>query len=87
MTDEQAIAIVDKAISDLREYFSDVQILCSWTEEEEGGNTFDIFRGKGNWYARVGMARDFLTRDKGHTEAREIAEVLRPDDDDNQPEA
>lgn len=80
MTDDQAIEIVDKAIAELREFFPDVQILCSWTDDEHEGCTFDVFRGKGNWYARTGMAREFLTRDSGQTEAHEIAKSLSDDD-------
>lgn len=81
MTEEDATKIVDKAVCELREFFPDVQVLVSWIEEEDGC-TRDLFRGKGNWYARVGMANEFLTRDEGQTTAKEIADRLNPDDDD-----
>lgn len=84
MTEEDAIKIVDKAVNDLREFFPHVQILATWEDEEDGsGNTYDIFRGKGNWYARAGMASEFLNRDSGQTFSKEIAEQIKPPDDDN----
>lgn len=80
MTEEETIKIVEKAVCDLREFFPHVQVLVSWRAEDEG--TSALFRGKGNWYARVGMAREFLTRDESQTTAKEIADRLNPDDDD-----
>jgi hypothetical protein len=82
MTEKETIEIVERAIADLREHFSDVQILVSWTDDDDSGNTRDFFKGKGNWYARVGMAREFLTRDRSQTEAREIKKQLQPDEED-----
>lgn len=82
MTGEDAQKIVDKAVNDLREFFPHVQILVSWRYSEDGSSTADVFRGKGNWYARVGMAREFLTRDESETTAKEIAARLNQDDDD-----
>lgn len=83
MTDEERdelVKKVDAAINVLREHFQHVQILVSWEAEDGTQNTYDIFRGKGNWYARVGMAREFLTRDVSHTQAHEIKEQLHPDE-------
>lgn len=81
MTGEEATKIVDKAVCELREFFPHVQVLVSWRHDEDGC-TADLFRGKGNWYARIGMAREFLTRDESQTTAKEIADRLNTDDDD-----
>lgn len=82
MTGEEAQKIVDKAVCELREFFPHVQILASW-EDDTNGNTFDLFVGKGNWYARAGMAREFLNRDQGQVAAKEIAARLEPPDEDD----
>lgn len=82
MTEEDAIKVVDKAVCDLREFFPDVQVLVSWVEESDGC-TRDLFRGKGNWYARAGMANEFLNRDQGQVAAKEIADRLKPPEDDD----
>jgi hypothetical protein len=80
MTPEDALKIVDKAVCELREFFPHVQILATWEDENTPFGTFDVFRGKGNWYARVGMAKEFLTRDEGQTTAKEIGDRLDPPD-------
>lgn len=81
MTGEEAHKIVEKAVNDLREFFPDVQVLVSWVDDD-AHETRDVFQGRGNWYARVGMARDFLARDEGQTTAKEIADRLNTEDDD-----
>lgn len=81
MTDEETFDMIDKHVDELREHFPHVQILVSW-EDDTTKNTHDVFRGKGNWYARVGMAREFLTRDKEHTAAHELGKVIKPDEDE-----
>ena len=79
MSKEEAIKILDREVNTLREFFPHVQILVTWGDDKDEG-TFDLFRGQGNWYARVGMAREFLTRDEGQTTAKEIADRLNPPD-------
>ena len=79
MTEEQRIAIINKAVNDLREFFPQVQVLVSWTGDD--GHTYDCFRGKGNWYARVGMAREFQNRDESQTTAKELSDVIHEDED------
>lgn len=79
MTDEDLIKFVDHKVSELCEQFEAVQILVSWPSEQGNGNTKDYFSGRGNWYARTGMAHDFLDRDKGQVMAREISKALKPD--------
>lgn len=82
---ESEKAVKDKALDDavnsLREHFPHVQILATW-EDDDTHNTYDMFRGKGNWYARMGMAREFLVRDKSHTAAKEMSEVIHPEEEE-----
>lgn len=81
MTEEEADRIVEKAVNELREFFPDVQVLVSWVDDD-AHETREIFQGRGNWYARAGMANEFLNRDKGQTAAKEIADRLNQDEDD-----
>jgi hypothetical protein len=54
-------ARIDSALGVLMEHCDSVQILASYMIDS--GNTCTVFAGKGNWYARTGMAREFLSRD------------------------
>lgn len=62
-----------------------VQILVTWDEE---GNTETVNIGAGNWYARIGMAREFLERDSVRTSlnmrGQEAADEGGEDDDDQE---
>lgn len=65
MTSEEVTAIIDSKVNQLSEHFDAVQILVSWPSE--GGGTMSCYRGSGNWFARTGMARDFMNRDEAET--------------------
>ncbi len=73
LTPEQMQEAVQRHVTALMEHFDSVQILVSVCTEE--GTEF-VKLGAGNWFARQGMAHDFITCDRAHTEAREIAKVL-----------
>lgn len=73
MTKEQTEQFVDDVAARLFEHFDSVQIMCSWSED---GYTKSINRGCGNYYARLGMAHDFISRDQSQTAAHEIAEAI-----------
>lgn len=75
MTNSEATAIVDQAIHLLREHFDDVQVLVTWTAED--GHTKDLFCGSGNWYARQGMAHEFLECDKAEVQSNTLIEKQR----------
>jgi hypothetical protein len=79
MTDTEREKLVDDALAVLSEHFDHVQILATWSEP---GVTKDCFRGEGNWYARQGMCREFLSRDKAQVVAKEIGDVLNDEDED-----
>ena len=67
---------VECALSILAKQFPDVQLLCSYVNES--GETAAIAKGFGNWYARVGMAREFMITDQANTESF----VYRQSEDD-----
>ena len=74
---EDAKQMIEAIASQLSEHFEAVQILASFPCD--GGNstgtaTQGVFSGRGNWYARQGMAHEFIERDK----AREIAVAITP---------
>ncbi len=75
---EQQLAIVDAAVAALGEHFDSVQILVSTVE---GTKTRCIKRGSGNWYARQGMAHEFVNEDVAVENARQIADRLNPPDE------
>lgn len=73
---------VDAAMTVLLEHFDAVQIMVTW---QENGLTKNICRGSGNWYARQGMAHEFINADIAQENARQLAEELNdepPDDID-----
>lgn len=47
-----------------------VQVQVSWMED---GFTKGISQGDGNWYARVGMAREFIEKDQAETQSSVFA--------------
>lgn len=79
MDGEEAKKLVDDALKVLHEHFDSCQILVSWNEQAE---TRAVYRGTGNWHARIGMAYDFIKKDDAQTMAVEISEQLEPPPDD-----
>lgn len=79
LSPKEQIAIVRQHVQALREHFDCVQILVSHVTDR---GTEDIFDGNGNWYARQGMAREFLNRDQAVTDAHELSKTLNKSTDD-----
>lgn len=79
MDPDEAQAILDKVAAQLSEHFDAVQILTTWMDPE--GQTLMLSRGRGNWYARLGMAREMITTDDSRNSAHHLKEVVRPDED------
>lgn len=75
MNGDEAKKLVDAALATLHEHFDCCQILVSWNEQAE---TRAVYRGTGNWHARIGMAHDFIKRDDAQTMAVEIADQMEP---------
>lgn len=76
--DAEAAQAVKQCLSRLGEHFEAVQILATRTEE---GWTNRCFKGAGNFYARMGMAQEFITEDQAKESAKQIAEQLNEGDD------
>lgn len=74
---EKVAAAVEKALHDVGEHFEAVQILATRTVE---GATHYIFKGVGNWHARMGMAAEFVNGEVAKENAQQIAEHLKPEE-------
>lgn len=72
-TPSELEAIVQSHVNALMEHFEVVQILTSLTSQN---GTESVNLGAGNWYARQGMAHEFIGRDRAHTSAHEIAKII-----------
>ncbi len=81
MTVEEVHKAIEKATYALGECAEHVQIMATWSSE---GLCHRYFYGNGNWYARQGLAHEFLAQDIARTNAREIAEATKPPDDDSE---
>lgn len=67
-------------VHQLMEHFDAVQILATVVSER---GTELVAIGSGNWYARRGMAEEFINRDRAVTEANEIAEAIQSSQDED----
>ena len=65
--------LVECALNTLLEHGDAVVILFSWTDADGTGL---ISRGSGNYYARLGMCKEFIDKDQAQTGAHEIKEAL-----------
>jgi len=66
-------------VAQLSEHFDCVQIMVS--THMPGDQTMCCKRGCGNWYARQGMAREFITDEESASQAAEIAPLINPPDE------
>jgi len=73
LSPDEQFELVRQHVTRLLEFFDTVQILVSNSTEV---GTENVFLGAGNWFARQGMAHDFITRDRAQTEAAEIAKSM-----------
>ena len=64
--------MADAHAAQLGEHFEAVQILVSFPIDM---GTQPITFGRGNWFARIGMAHDFIRRDQANQIASEIAKT------------
>ena len=63
MSDEEQSNLLEAAAAKLGEHFDTVQIFVTRVVDDGKlcGNTEDLSTGLGNWYARTGQVRDWLT--------------------------
>jgi len=73
LTPDKQKELVRKHITALSEFFDSVQILVS---NSSSIGTESVYLGSGNWYARQGMAHDFIHKDQAQTEAFELSAVI-----------
>lgn len=78
MTEEKIVRQVDRSVAVLAEHFPNVQIMVSWPDEN--GMTRQLSRGAGDWYARQGMAHEFIALDRARDQAYALARVIHPPD-------
>lgn len=79
-TQERLNGLMDKMLAELGEHFEAIQILGTFVDDD--GHTARASRGVGNWYARQGLAREFLDMDAAQTTAYELSQVInRPPED------
>lgn len=79
MTNAEYTKIVFDAAAALGEHFDAVQILVSTSE---GDGTYNCKQGVGNYYARLGLAREFVNEDEADILASRIACELNCGEDE-----
>lgn len=73
MTNAEAEELIQRTAAQLGEHFDAVQIMVSWNQD---CTTAAAYRGVGNWYARQGMAHEFINTDQAQIQGREVARAL-----------
>jgi len=68
MTDktDQVAKLVDGVIAQLMEHVSSVQVFVTY---QDGDSTIGRASGRGDWYARQGVTREWVTQDDERTRA------------------
>lgn len=69
---EQRKAAVEKAAQMLSEHWDNVQIFCNTVEDDE---TFMVKTGRGNMYARLGQAQEWIDCTKAQTDKEAVDEM------------
>jgi hypothetical protein len=77
MNEQELDALLVKHLQILAEHFEAIQIFASITEN---GETTCVKKGVGNWYARQGMAHEFIENGKAQEHANQISQVLNKDE-------
>jgi hypothetical protein len=78
MTGREGQKLLSEMAAKLGEHFEAVQILGTWSED---GHTYSCKEGSGNWYARQGMAHEFIQEEIADDTAAKLAEQLKPEDE------
>ena len=79
MNPEEIDSLLNEVVTELGNHFDHVQVMVSWNEES---TTRSIMRGAGNWYARQGMAHDFIQKDIAQENAHQLAAKLARDEEE-----
>ena len=78
---EDALEMLQMAAAKLGEHFEAVQITASWTE---AGVTQCVKDGCGNWYARLGMTKEFIAEQESGEEWDDSFFAIPPVEDDEE---
>jgi hypothetical protein len=81
MTNTEVEKYLEEMAAKIGEHFGAVQIMVSWLDDK--GRTSGCKKGVGDWYARQGMAHEFINEDVAFENARQIAQKLEPPPDDS----
>lgn len=79
MTDAERIIIIERHAAELSEVYDSVQIFGSWVAPD--GRTRSHKRGSVDFYARQGLAHEFIQENIAEDNARMIAQRLNPPDE------
>lgn len=79
MNPDQLDELLLETVRKLGEHFDAVQIHASTVGDN--GKTTRFSQGIGNWYARQGMAQEFINEDKAADQARLIAKAIDEEKD------
>lgn len=80
MTCNELSKLAEKHVAELGEHFDNVQIHCSTQGsqlEPSGSGTYGLHRGSGDWYARQGLAHEFIEQDKAEEHGKSVARCIR----------
>ncbi len=80
MTNQQKLAELERHVAELSEFYDSVQIFASGLNSD--GTTFSHKRGSGNWYARQGLAHEFIQENIAEDTADKISQKLDPPDNE-----
>lgn len=78
---ETLVPRIQEILEELSEHFDSIQILGTFMDED--GDTGKVSMGKGNWYARQGLCREFMEQDAAATNAYELSKVLMEDEEED----
>lgn len=79
MTSDERLEILKRHTAELAEIYDSVQVLASWLAPD--GRTLSQKQGSGDWYARKGLAHEFIEENIAEDTATQIARKLEPPDD------
>lgn len=78
MTQPEAEQILKGVVHLLGEHFEAAQLMVTW---REGEDTSRLYSGTGNWYARMGLAQEFISNDKSCDLAHELGQTIKEDEE------
>lgn len=80
MTNEARLKVLERHVAELAEIYDSVQVMVTWLKPD--GTTSSQKRGSGDWYARQGLAHEFIDENIAEDAAVHIARKLEPPDDE-----